>query len=58
MPANRLGKLRSRRRHPVVTKRQPQPQQKMFDFMSGDGTFKKPGVDLLEDPQQRPVSVN
>jgi DNA segregation ATPase FtsK/SpoIIIE, S-DNA-T family len=34
------------------------PQQKMFDFMREDSAFKLPSIDFLEDPEQRPVSVN
>jgi len=43
---------------PVVPKQKPQPQQKLFDFMRSDGTYAKPGAELLEDPEDRPVSVN
>ena len=43
---------------PPPPKRQPQPQQKLFDFMSETGQFQIPPIDLLEDPEERPVSVN
>ena len=43
---------------PTPPKRKPQPQQKMFDFMREAGKFQVPPIDLLEDPEERPVSVN
>ena len=43
---------------PVAPKRKPQPQQKLFDFMRDDGKYTKPTIDLLEDPEDRPGSVN
>jgi S-DNA-T family DNA segregation ATPase FtsK/SpoIIIE len=30
----------------------------MFDFMREDSAFKLPSIDFLEDPEERPVSVN
>jgi len=43
---------------PPPPKRRPQPQQKLFDFMRDEGKFQIPPIDLLEDPEERPVSVN
>jgi S-DNA-T family DNA segregation ATPase FtsK/SpoIIIE len=43
---------------PPPPKRRPQPQQKLFDFMRDEGRFQIPPIDLLEDPEERPVSVN
>ncbi len=44
---------------PPAPKRRVKPQQKMFDFMqAGSGEFKIPPLSLLEDPEQRPISVN
>jgi S-DNA-T family DNA segregation ATPase FtsK/SpoIIIE len=44
---------------PAAPKRRVKPQQKMFDFMqTGNGEFKMPSLNLLEDPEERPVSVN
>jgi len=34
------------------------PKQKMFDFMREEGDFQLPGIDFLEDPEDRPISVN
>jgi S-DNA-T family DNA segregation ATPase FtsK/SpoIIIE len=34
------------------------PKQKMFDFMRDDGEYQLPTVDLLEDPEDRPMSIN
>ncbi len=36
----------------------PQPKQKMFDFMRDDSRFRLPSIDLLEDPEERPISVS
>lgn len=36
----------------------PPPKQKMFDFMRSDGDFELPSISLLEDPEERPQSVN
>jgi S-DNA-T family DNA segregation ATPase FtsK/SpoIIIE len=44
---------------PQAPKRREKPQQKVFDFMqTGSGEFKMPPLSLLEDPEDRPVSVN
>jgi S-DNA-T family DNA segregation ATPase FtsK/SpoIIIE len=34
------------------------PKQKMFDFMRSEGDFEMPPTSLLEDPEERPQSVN
>ena len=34
------------------------PKQKMFDFMRSEGDFESPSISLLEDPEERPQSVN
>jgi S-DNA-T family DNA segregation ATPase FtsK/SpoIIIE len=39
-------------------KRLPPPKQKMFDFMREEGAFSLPSLDFLDDPEERPVSVN
>lgn len=40
-------------------KRRVKPQQKMFEFMqTGSGEYKMPPLSLLEDPEERPLSVN
>jgi DNA segregation ATPase FtsK/SpoIIIE, S-DNA-T family len=36
----------------------PVPQQKVFDFMRDDSSFQLPPISLLDDPEERPVSVN
>ncbi|MGD9188466.1 MAG: DNA translocase FtsK, partial [Desulfobacteraceae bacterium] len=44
---------------PPAPKRQVKPQQKMFEFMqTGSGEFKMPPLSLLEDPEDRPLSIN
>lgn len=43
---------------PPPPKKVIQPQQKMFDFMRDDSKYHLPTIDLLEDPEQRPMSVN
>ena len=43
---------------PPPPKKRPQPQQKMFDFMRDEGKFQIPSIELLEDPEERPVSVS
>jgi S-DNA-T family DNA segregation ATPase FtsK/SpoIIIE len=39
-------------------KRRAKPQQKVFDFMQTGGQFKMPPLSLLEEPEDRPTSVN
>ena len=34
------------------------PKQKVFDFMRDDSSFQLPPITLLDDPEERPVSVN
>ncbi len=34
------------------------PKQKMFDFMHSEGDYEPPSISLLEDPEERPQSVN
>ena len=34
------------------------PKQKLFDFMRSDGDYEPPSISLLEDPEERPQSVN
>ena len=55
MPAR---KIRIEAPIPAPPKKKPQPKQKMFDFMRDEGKFQIPPTDLLEDPEERPVSVN
>jgi S-DNA-T family DNA segregation ATPase FtsK/SpoIIIE len=44
---------------PPPPKRRVKPQQKMFDFMqTSNGEYKMPPLSMLEDPEERPVSVN
>lgn len=53
-----VRKIRIETALPPPPKRRPQPQQKMFDFMREEGKFQIPSADLLEDPEERPLSVN
>jgi S-DNA-T family DNA segregation ATPase FtsK/SpoIIIE len=40
-------------------KKKPAPQQKVFDFMREEnGDFELPAITFLDDPEDRPVSVN
>ncbi len=41
-----------------AAKKPAPPQQQLFDFMREGSGFQLPTVDFLEDPEQRPVSVN
>ncbi len=34
------------------------PQQKLFDFMRDESGFQLPSISFLDDPEERPVSVN
>ncbi len=43
--------------HPVK-RLPPPPKQKLFDFMREEGAFSLPSLDFLDDPEERPVSVN
>jgi DNA segregation ATPase FtsK/SpoIIIE, S-DNA-T family len=46
---------------PVVAreiKKLPPPKQKLFDFMRDESGFKLPAIDFLDDPEDRPVSIN
>jgi S-DNA-T family DNA segregation ATPase FtsK/SpoIIIE len=43
---------------PEPARKPAPPQQKMFDFMRADGEFTLPPIDFLEDPEDRPVSVD
>jgi S-DNA-T family DNA segregation ATPase FtsK/SpoIIIE len=43
---------------PAPPKKHVQPEQKMFDFMRDDSEYHLPSIDLLEDPEQRPISIN
>jgi S-DNA-T family DNA segregation ATPase FtsK/SpoIIIE len=43
---------------PSKPKEKPAPKQQMFDFMHDDSKFKLPSIDFLDDPDERPVSVN
>ncbi len=52
------SKIKIQARAPKEPKRKVQPQQKMFDFMRDDSKFQLPAVELLEDPDERPMSVN
>ena len=38
--------------------KQPAPKQKLFEFMHDDSRFQLPLVEFLEDPEDRPYSVN
>jgi S-DNA-T family DNA segregation ATPase FtsK/SpoIIIE len=42
---------------PPVKKPAP-PQQKLFDFMRDESGFQLPSITFLDDPEERPVSVN
>jgi S-DNA-T family DNA segregation ATPase FtsK/SpoIIIE len=43
---------------PAPPKKHVQPKQKMFDFMHDNSEYHLPSTDLLEDPEQRPISIN
>ena len=43
---------------PAPAKKRVQPKQKMFDFMRDEGKYHLPSIDLLEDPEERPMSIN
>lgn len=40
------------------SKKKRAPKQKMFDFMRDNSRFQLPSIDFLDDPEQRPLSVN
>lgn len=45
----------------VVSKavpKKPPPKQKMFEFMRDTSNFQLPTVDFLDDPEERPTSIN
>lgn len=39
-------------------KPRPAPKQKVFDFMRDGAGFQLPPIDLLDDPDERPISLN
>jgi DNA segregation ATPase FtsK/SpoIIIE, S-DNA-T family len=39
-------------------KKPPPPKQKLFDFMRDESGFTLPSIDFLDDPEERPVSIN
>ncbi len=43
---------------PKPVKKVEPPKQKMFDFMQEEGEFQLPPISLLDDPEERPHSVN
>ena len=43
---------------PPPPKKRVQPKQKMFDFMRDESKYHLPSIDLLEDPEERPTSIN
>jgi S-DNA-T family DNA segregation ATPase FtsK/SpoIIIE len=43
---------------PSPPKKRAQPQQKMFDFMRDESQYHLPTIDLLDEPEERPVSIN
>ncbi len=43
---------------PAPPQKPARPKQKMFDFMHEEGDYQLPSVDLLEDPEDRPMSIN
>ncbi|MGD8834130.1 MAG: DNA translocase FtsK [Desulfobacteraceae bacterium] len=43
---------------PSPPKKRARPKQKMFDFMRDDSKYNLPPIELLEDPEQRPMSIN
>ncbi len=42
----------------AAPKKRVQPKQKMFDFMRDNSKYHLPSIDLLEDPEERPTSIN
>lgn len=51
-------KIKIKAPKPAPPKKVMQPKQKMFDFMHDDNEYHLPPLDLLEEPEERPVSIN
>jgi len=43
---------------PAPPKKRVQPKQQLFDFMRDESKYHLPSIELLEDPEERPTSVN
>ncbi|MEJ2157991.1 MAG: DNA translocase FtsK 4TM domain-containing protein, partial [Desulfobacteraceae bacterium] len=56
--AKPVRKIKIQAPAPAPPKKRVQPQQKMFDFMRDDSQYQLPAIDLLEDPEDRPMSIN
>ena len=54
--AKREIKIKAPKPKPI--KEIPAPKQEEFDFMGGGAGFKKPSVNLLDEPEKNPASVN
>jgi S-DNA-T family DNA segregation ATPase FtsK/SpoIIIE len=51
-------KIKIKAPKPAPPKKVVQPKQKMFDFMHDDSEYHLPSLDLLEEPEERPTSIN
>ncbi len=56
--AKPVRKIKIQAPAPAPPKKRVQPQQKMFDFMRDESQYQLPTIDLLEDPEDRPMSIN
>ena len=55
---NKKQKLKIKAPKPKPIKKEPTPKQEVFEFMRTEKGFQLPPVNLLEDPQIRPASIN
>jgi S-DNA-T family DNA segregation ATPase FtsK/SpoIIIE len=57
-PPKKPGELKINAPAPAPAKTVPRPRQEEFSFMSDSGGFSLPSVKLLDDPEERPASVD
>lgn len=55
---NKKHKLKIKAPKPKPIKKEPTPKQEVFEFMRTEKGFQLPPVNLLEDPQIRPASID
>lgn len=55
---NKKHKLKIKAPKPKPIKKEPTPKQEVFEFMRTEKGFQLPPVNLLEDPQNRPASID
>ncbi len=55
---NKKQKLKIKAPKPKPIKKEPTPKQEVFEFMRTEKGFQLPPVNLLEDPQIRPASID